>query len=97
MTFLINLWQILIKAPQIIGIIKAIIDVVGSEQVQKILEAIREALKKETPVDSLPATEPERERVVRRLFQRLAINTLGMTEQEYAAITARSASKGEMS
>ena len=72
MTFLLNLWQILIKAPQIIGIIKAIIDVVGSEQVQKILESIREALNKETPMDSLPTSEPERERLVRRIFRRLA-------------------------
>ena len=42
MTFLFNLWQILTRAPQIIGIIKAIIDVVGSTQVQQILEAIRD-------------------------------------------------------
>ena len=71
MTFLSNLFQILLKAPQIIGIIKAILDIVGSEQVQNILESIREALKKEVP-DALPQSEPERKRLVRRLFRRLA-------------------------
>jgi hypothetical protein len=71
MTLLSNLLQILFKAPQIIGIIKAILDVVGSEQVQKILEVIRETLKAETSA-ALPTTEPERERLVKRLFRRLA-------------------------
>jgi hypothetical protein len=73
MTFLTNLWQILRTAPQIVGIIKAILDVVGSAQVQKILESIRDALKTEVPNSAaLPTTEPERERLVKRLFRRLA-------------------------
>jgi hypothetical protein len=67
MTFLSNLWQIVTKAPQIIGIIKAIIDIVGSAQVQKLLESIRDALKTE---DS-PTSELERERLVKRLLRRL--------------------------
>jgi len=71
MTLLFNLLQILFKAPQIIGIVKAILDVVGSEQVQKILEA--DGLKTEVPATELPPqTEPERERLVKRLFKRLA-------------------------
>ena len=76
MTFLFNLWQILTKAPQIIGIIKAIIDIVGSAQVQKLLEAIRDALKQETQNPAVPpSTEPERERLVKRLVQRLVKRT----------------------
>jgi len=76
MIFLFNLWQILTKAPQIIGIIKAIIDVIGLTQVQKILEAIREALKLEVPTqDAIPKTEAERtrlgERIRRRFFNNL--------------------------
>ena len=69
MTFLTNLWLILTKAPQIIGIIKTIIDIVGSTQVQKLLEAIRDAMKIEI-ADKPPQTEPERERLVRRFLQR---------------------------
>jgi hypothetical protein len=72
MTFLSNLWQILMKAPQIVGIIKAIMDIVGSAQVQKLLESIRETLTMEIPnPDSPPQTEPERERIIKRLLRRL--------------------------
>ena len=86
MQLLFNLWQILVKAPQVIGIIKAIIDLVGSAQVQKILEAIRDALGSEVPNSTLsPASEQERERMVKRLFRRLAFKSLGMSEQEYTA------------
>ena len=85
MTLLSNLWQILVKAPQVIGILRAILDLVGSSQVQKILETIRDVLKSEVPNLSLPpATEAERERLVKRLFRRLALKSLGMSEQEYA-------------
>ena len=86
MTLLFNLWQIFVKAPQIIGIIKAILDLVGSTQVQKILETIRDTLKTEVSNASAPpTTEPERERMVKRLFRRLALNSLGLSEQEYTA------------
>ena len=89
MTFLSNLWQILIKAPQIIGIIRAIIDLVGSAQVQKILVSIRDALQTEVSTSpSLPTTEPERERIVKRLFRRLAFHNLGMSEGEYTAFVS---------
>ncbi|MDR0328412.1 MAG: hypothetical protein LBI05_08970 [Planctomycetaceae bacterium] len=72
MTFLSNLWQILIKAPQIVGIIKAIMDIVGSAQVQKLLESIRDVLQTEVPnPDAPPQTEPERERIIKRLLRRM--------------------------
>jgi hypothetical protein len=78
-----NLLQILFKAPQIIGIVKAILDIVGSEQVQKILESIRDALKTELPNPTLPPeTEPERKRLVRRTFRRLALNNSGNESQQ---------------
>ena len=69
MTFFVNLFQILFKAPQIIGIVKAILDIIGSKQVQRILESIQDALKTET--DAIPTSEPERERFLKRIFRRL--------------------------
>ena len=71
MTFLLNLWQIVTKAPQIIGIIKAIIDVIGSKQVQTILEAIREAINTEVPMVTPCETESAQERLVRRIVRQL--------------------------
>ena len=90
MTLLSNLFHILFKAPQVIGIIKAIIDIVGSAQVQQILESIRDALKKEVPaLEKPPATEPERKRLVQRLFKQMALKNLGMSEHEYVAYVNR--------
>ena len=81
-----NLWHILWKAPQIIGIIRAILDIVGSAQVQKILETIRDAVKEEVPYPpKSPPTEEERKGLVRRMFRRLAFKSLNMSEQEYTA------------
>jgi len=72
MTFLFNLWQILTKAPRIVGIVKAILDIVGSAQVQKLLESIRDALKTEVSQSgALPTSEPERDRLLQRLLRRL--------------------------
>lgn len=71
MIFLFNLFQILLKAPQIIGIVKAILDIVGSAQVRHLLESIRDALKSEVSNADAPTSEPERERIVRRLLRRI--------------------------
>jgi len=89
MTQLLKIWTVLKHVPQIIAIITAIINVVGSEQFKNMLEVLREALKKEAPPDALPTTEPERKKLVQRLWQRLACNTFGYTEQEYAAFVAQ--------
>ena len=90
LTFIGNLWTILTAAPQVIGIVKAIIDLVGSAQVQQIFEAIRDALKKEVPaLEKPPATEPERKRLVQRLFKRMALKELGMSEQDFVAYVNR--------
>ena len=86
-TFITNLWAIATKAPQIIGIIAAIMNVLGSTQVQKILEAVREAMQAEsqttTPIQS---DEPARERFVTRVLRRLALRNLDITEGQYAAM-----------
>ena len=72
MIILFNLIQILFKAPQVIGIIKTIIDIVGSAQVRHLLESIRDVLKTEVPnSDALSTSEPERERIVRRLLRKI--------------------------
>jgi len=81
MTVLLNLWKIWRSAPQIIVVITAIMDIIGSAQVQNLLESIRDALKKEVPNPAKPpATEPERERIVKRLLRRLTLNSSDMPE-----------------
>ena len=80
---ILNLWKIWRSAPQIIAIITAIIDIIGSVQVQNLLEAIRDALKKEVPALP-PATEPERQRVVQRLLRRLVAKDLNMSDTDFA-------------
>jgi hypothetical protein len=82
-----NLLAIGRKLPAIIAILKSIIDVIGSDQVQKILEAIRGALIKESPekIPEIPQTENQRIRIVKRLQQRLGLAWLGMSEAEYVA------------
>jgi hypothetical protein len=88
--FLSNLWFLLTKAPQIIGIIKMIIDIIGSPQVQSLLESILSALKKEVPTpDKMPKTEPERIRLLERLRRRLALSNLGMSDGDYVAFCDR--------
>jgi hypothetical protein len=79
MTFFTALLQIILKAPQIIGIIKSIIDVIGSEQVQTILETIRESLKQEVQaLDSPLKTKADRVRLAERVRKRFAEKELGV-------------------
>jgi hypothetical protein len=78
------LW-ILGKAPPIIAVVTAMIDLLGSAQVQALLEAIREAIKKEVATQgTLPKTEEERVGFFKRIFQRWALGHLGISEREYA-------------
>ncbi|MDR0704302.1 MAG: hypothetical protein LBF88_04865 [Planctomycetaceae bacterium] len=86
-TLLKNLWVIGMKLPALIAILKSIIDVIGSEQVKRILEAIRDAVRGESviPIPETPQTEAQRLRIVQRLRQRLALSWLNMTESEYTA------------
>ncbi|MDR3232586.1 MAG: hypothetical protein LBT46_02780 [Planctomycetaceae bacterium] len=83
-TFLSNLWSILKQAPAIIGIIKAVIDVIGPQQALKFIETFKEALKKEAPTpDSVPKTEPERLRLRRRAEKQLGLDCLQMKKSDY--------------
>lgn len=87
-TFLSNLWIILAKAPALIGIIKALIDIVGSAQVQSFLTAVRDALKQEVPdKNTVPETEPERERLFQRIRRRMALADLNISEMEYVVMS----------
>jgi len=86
MTFLLNLWHIAKQVPQIIGVIKTIIDIVGLEQVQSLLMAIRDAVKKTAAEQGeTPKTEEERVRLFKKLLQRRTFGNLGMSEGDYAA------------
>jgi hypothetical protein len=83
-TFFYNLFSILKKAPAIISIVKALIDVIGSQQVQTFLESFRDALKKEVPTpDNVPVTEPERLRLLDRVRKNLSLGWLGMRKSDY--------------
>lgn len=81
-----NILAIGSKLPAIIAVIRAIADVVGSDQVQALLEAFRDALKKEVPnPDIIPDTEPARLRLVDRIRQRRALDDLGLSKADYEA------------
>ena len=96
MTFITNLWAILTKAPQIIGIIAAIMNVIGSTQVRKVLEAIKEAMHDEGAAPNGTTDEPTRERLVTRIFRRLAFKTLGTSQEQYAAMCEKYLESGDI-
>ena len=78
MTFISNLFSILWKVPSAIGIIKAIMNIVGSDAVKQILEAIRGAVQSEP--NPTPDTEPERKRLFQRIRDSVALRLLGLRE-----------------
>ena len=68
-----------------VGIIKAILDIAGSDAVKAILESIREVAQKfqsDTPVNTLPQTE--RVRIINRLKLRLGQKLLNLSEVQFA-------------
>lgn len=74
-SFFANLFRIGRKLPTIVAVVRSLIDVIGSEQVQFLLETIRGALEKETPdPEHPPETEPERIRLTERLLRRLGLS-----------------------
>lgn len=86
MTFLFNLWALGGKLPAIIAIIRALVDIVGSDRVQKFLQTFKDALNSEADkLPGPPTTEPVRARLLDRVRQRLALQHLGMTEDQYVA------------
>jgi hypothetical protein len=86
MQFLTNLFSIIVKAPSIIAVIKAIMDVIGSEQIQKILESIRDILKDKTvSVPPQDAPEPVKATLRQRIREKLGLALLGMPYEYFAA------------
>ena len=79
MTFISNLFSILWNIPSAIGIIKAIMDIVGSDTVQKILELIRRAVQAEP--NTMPTSEAGRQRLFQRRNNRIALQLLGLPEE----------------
>ena len=86
LTFLYNLCSVLKNVPAAITIIKAIMDIVGSESVKTVLKAVQDAVQQlkptDTPIESLPPQE--RKRFRERVQQRINKMTVAM----YAAADA---------
>ena len=81
--FISNLFSIIRQVPAIISIVKAIIDIVGSDATKNILEAVRDAVTKTAPdgkIDTLP--QPERKRLIKRLLPRVGQRLLGITDSQ---------------
>jgi len=64
-------------------------DILGSESVKAILEAIHDTVQKlkttDTPVDTLPTAE--RERLVDRIKQRVAQRLMGLNDAQFACVS----------
>ncbi len=85
-TFIANLLSLGGKLPAMIAIIRAIADIVGSTQVQAILQSIRDILNNETEnLPEPPTTEAARIRLMDRVRQKWALRQLGMTQEQYVA------------
>jgi hypothetical protein len=86
-TLLKNLLALCGRIPGIIAVATSLADIIGSEMVQKLLEAIRDVLKSESPEKipeiEIPQTENLRERRKKRLQKRIALAWLNMSEPEY--------------
>jgi hypothetical protein len=71
-TFISNLYSVLTKAPAVIGLIKAIIDIVGSTEMTSIINSIKDALQKESPAgDTVKVTESDKIRLGQRIRNRI--------------------------
>lgn len=87
MKTILNLFLIMWKAPKLIGSIKSIMDIVGCDVVQRLLEAIKEALGGETipPPNPDGETEPAKRRRLQRIKTSLGLKMLNLNEAEYSA------------
>jgi hypothetical protein len=89
LTFISNLISVLWKVPSVIGIIKAILDVAGSDAVKQIIEAVRDVIakiKQEQPEILQPATETGRRRLIDRIKERLAQRFLEIDDVQFATM-----------
>jgi len=84
LTFITNLFSVLKNVPAAITILKAIMDIIGSETVKAILDVILKAVQQskttDTPVDQLPPQE--RKRFIERISQRVAQKLLGWNDSQ---------------
>ena len=86
MTFLSNLFSILRKFPAAIGLIKALMDIIGSDAVRELFRIITEVAKtvkveKPLPEDASPV---EKTRFFQRLREKVGQRFLGFTDQQVA-------------
>lgn len=87
LTFLGNLWRIGTRLPAILSILREIMDIVGSVQVQAILQSIKNILTNEVEQEkAVPTTEAGRKRLLDRFRRRQALAWLGMTEPEFDSL-----------
>jgi hypothetical protein len=90
-TLIKNLWTIGSGLPRLISLIAPIIRIIGSDEFQKMLESVYDAvvkalnqLRKESPeVPEIPQTETQRVRIVDRLKRRISLAWLDISESEY--------------
>jgi hypothetical protein len=75
------------QLPAIVSIISSIVTIIGSDAVQNILETIKTELVKEqpTPLPPVEQTETQRKGIVERLWRRIGLSKLGISETDYAA------------
>jgi len=89
LTFISNLYFVLRNFPSAITIIKTVMDIIGSQAVQNILEAVRDAVRTEQRQCSIePITEPQRKRFVQRVRDRIALQLLGLRREQMPTLQA---------
>jgi hypothetical protein len=94
MTTLLSLlklfWTFGKHLPAIVSVITQIVSIIGSEKVQKVLESIRDIVKQESPekIPDIPQTEHQRERIVERVWRRISLAKLGISEADYDSYCA---------
>jgi hypothetical protein len=85
LSFLVTIGKL---APAIMGLVKEIVKVLGSEEAIKLLDSVKEAVHTESPNDipDIPQTEKQRRRILDRTRQRLGLSWLGINRREYSQL-----------
>ena len=86
MTFLSNLFSILRNFPAAISLIKALMDIIGSDAVKELFRIITDVAKSVKLEKPLPddATPSEKTRFFQRLREKAGQRFLGLTDQQVA-------------
>ena len=96
-TIIVVLYRLGWKAPKALAIIGAILAVIGTEQFQKLIEALGVATEKEADkLPVLPESEPEKARFLDRVRHRFVMNQLGMSERTYVAFCKMQGISGDI-